>query len=351
MPESVPGAPAAAPAQSTPANGKAPNAVQKPQPAPAPKGPAAKAAPAPAPTEQPETPADDSWDEAKDRGELERYLKKLSKHDSKARVRVRGEEKGIESLDDFYSIINDAQRGRGAHKAIEEKNKEVAEARKVLELKQRAAEGDFEALQELAGPNAFERLEQVRQRSQEEQQLRAQMSDTERMLFDRLQQTEQLLQQREAMDKQQKAEKEKAAHHQRIEAAKGEAQQMAGTILEGLKLPPEKLAVIGPFMARKMREAAELGLQLGKDVPPEKILEDARGEMRAVLHESVQGLSPDQFADFIDELTPGMLQKVMKVYVGRLRGQKQQAQQPQQGNGQKQQAPNSIFGTPAYFRR
>jgi hypothetical protein len=297
------GVPAAAPAAAPTGAAASKLGTAKPNnplaPASAPKADA-KAAKAPTAL-NPEAPAaDDAGDDwsDKDAAELNRYLKKLSKKDPRARVRVKGEEKGLESVDDLFGIVNDAQRGRGANQVVAEAKKEAAEAKRVLELREAARSGDLEALRELAGDGAFKGLDALRRQQQEEQEFTSKMTDTERMLFERLQQYEQLEQQRGHQEAQTKAEREKAERTQQLEATRGEAQQTAQAVMKALNLPAEKLTVVGPFVAKAMRDAAELGLAIGKDVPPEAILAQAKEDMTAVFASATEGLTPAQRYDF-----------------------------------------------------
>lgn len=277
-------------------------------PGKAPAAPGAKAAPAKAPTPlNPEgkgtanAPADDgadAWGES-DAAELSKYLRKLSKHDPRARVRVKGEEKGLESLDDLFGVVTDAQRGRGATKVVEEAKKEADEGRRIKALAEKARAGDLDAIAELAGPQSLEALKARDAAASEEKRLLEQLSDVERMLYEE----NTTLRQRESQRAKAEAEAKKAAEAQEREASvakvRTEAQATASKVLEALKLPPEKLEVVGPYVVRAMRRAAELGLEVGADVPAEQVLAEAHEEMQGVLTHTLEGLQPAQLFDFL----------------------------------------------------
>lgn len=287
-------APAATPAAAAPAKG--------------PGGPAAKAAPvkaATAMTPPPAAPAkaeagegDDAWGD-NDAAELQKYLKKLSKHDPRARVRVRGEEKGLESLDDLFGVVTDAQRGRGASKVVEEAKKEAEEAKRIKSLAERAKAGDVEAIAELAGPQSLEVLKARDAEAAEERKLLEQLNDVERALYEE----NRTLRSREAQRAKAEAEAKKAQEAQENEAkvakVRTEAQATASKVLQALNLPPEKLEVVGPYVVRAMRRAAELGLEVGTDVPAEQVLAEAQEEMQGVLNQTLEGLQPAQMYDFL----------------------------------------------------
>lgn len=277
-------------------------------PGKAPAAPGAKAAKAPTPlnpegkgtTNAPADDGADAWGES-DAAELSKYLKKLSKHDPRARVRVRGEEKGLESLDDLFGVVTDAQRGRGATKVVEEAKKEAEEAKRIKALAEKAKAGDIDAISELAGPQSLEALKARDAQAAEEKKLLEQLSDVERMLYEE----NTTLRQREAQRAKAEAEAKKAAEAQEREAsvakARTEAQATATKVLEALKLPPEKLEVVGPYVVRAMRRAAELGLEVGTDVPAEQVLAEAQEEMQGVLSHTLEGLQPAQLFDFLGQ--------------------------------------------------
>lgn len=277
-------------------------------PGKAPAAPGAKAAKAPTPlnpegkgtTNAPADDGADAWGES-DAAELSKYLKKLSKHDPRARVRVRGEEKGLESLDDLFCVVTDAQRGRGATKVVEEAKKEAEEAKRIKALAEKAKAGDIDAISELAGPQSLEALKARDAQAAEEKKLLEQLSDVERMLYEE----NTTLRQREAQRAKAEAEAKKAAEAQEREAsvakARTEAQATATKVLEALKLPPEKLEVVGPYVVRAMRRAAELGLEVGTDVPAEQVLAEAQEEMQGVLSHTLEGLQPAQLFDFLGQ--------------------------------------------------
>lgn len=345
MPEPVaPAAPSAAPAAAKPAT----PAPKPPAPNGAPSAVAKAPKPAPVGDDSPAAPEADDWNDETDKPTLEKLLKKYSKKDPRARVKVRGEEKGVESLDDFLGVITDAQRGRGANKVVEEAKAQAAKAQKVIELRERAAAGDPEALQELAGPQIFQQLEAFRKQQAEEQNLMAQMSEPEKLLFSELQQARALIAQREQADAQAQQQREQHAHEQRIANVKAEAKEVARSIIAGLNLPPEKMDVVGPFAIRAMREATELGLELGKDVPPEAIMRRAQEEMTGVVNNVIGGLKPAQLADF---LGPDRLRELATEYMNRRRGAGGRPAPEGPLASKKQPEPSAEIGTPGYLLR
>ena len=50
-----------------------------------------------------------------------------------------------------------------------------------------------------------------------------------------------------------------------------------------------------------MRRAAELGLEVGTDVPADQVLAEAQEEMQGVLSHTLEGLQPAQLFDFLGE--------------------------------------------------
>lgn len=304
-----------------------------------------------------QTPQDD-WSEENDKS-LADLLARKSKRDPAFRLRHKGEEKSIESLEDLKIAILDAQRGRGASKLVEEAKKEreaVAQQKAQLDaIREAMASGnpdDVEAaMQALAGERAQDVARLISERAKQREEQLSELTPRERQLLERNQRLEQEMQRRmdeEAQFKQQQLERQQ---QQQLESIRSEAKAQTIDLLKSLNLPEEKLEVMGPHIVRAMREAAELGQQIGRDIPLEAIKAQANHYAVESTRGVFEGLTPAQQYGFLGEkavtgLVREFLQRKGKTNI------QQSAQQQQQAQNQeptKQEGPR--FGTPEYFKQ
>lgn len=320
MPPDVAAAPAASGATATSqtqgtATPKPLNGNGKGTPAPIKGAESATKAPAKA-----ETTDSSDWGDEQEKTFLD-LLKRKSKADPKFRTRVKGEERGIESPDDLASLFTDAQRGRAATKTVEETKAQaakLAEREKSVEAARAAFEsGDPDAiaraLESLGGGKAFHGVRAMMERQAEREKAIAELTPIERQL---LQERESLMAERDQWQNERKQHDEAAKQAEEAKTIAGvrrEATERATHILTTLKLPPEKLDVLGPHLITAMREAAEVGLELGRDVGPEQLLEYAQQRAAEVSTGFFTGLTPAQQYDALGEKTlAGLVREHLK---------------------------------------
>ena len=299
----------------------------------------------------------DDWSEENDKS-LADLLARKSKRDPAFRLRHKGEEKSIESLEDLKIAILDAQRGRGASKLVEEAKREreaVAQQKAQLDaIREALASGnpdDVEAaMQALAGERAQDVAKLISERARQREEQLSDLSPRERQLLERNQRLEQEMQRRmdeEAQFKQQQLERQQ---QQQLESIRAEAKAQTIDLLKSLNLPEEKLEVMGPHIVRAMREAAELGQQIGRDIPLEAIKAQANHYAVESTRGVFEGLTPSQQYSFLGEKAVTGLVREYLQRNGKSKVQQslQQTQQTQTQEQPKQTGPS--FGTPEYFK-
>lgn len=335
MPESVAVAAPAAPATPAPAAKEAPtNPFEAPKGAKAPP----KADAAPAQAEEPKPDPKAKWRD--------------SLKDSPWKVKHKGEEKALADFDP-EELTSLAQRGYGATKLAEEANKKAAEADKVLAVRRAIEEGDDEAaldaILSIGGKRGVALL----------QKLQAQQSERESALKDVPPEVRALVEQNEAMQRQlrefqqaqesaKRAEAEKA-QQALVEKTRSEAQDVALSVVKALKLPEGMVPAMVPHVARAMREALEVGLELGQDVPPERIAARAQELAQASVFGVLDSL-PE--AQLYEALGPDRVAKLAREHLTRHR----MAKQPQAAAAPAKRAPEpttNVFklGDPRYILR
>lgn len=249
----------------------------------------------------PEAQADD-WSEDHDK-QLAELLSRKSKKDPNFRLRHKGEEKALESLDDLKAAIMDAQRGRGANKLVEEAKKEresIAQQRQQIEAIQQAfASGDPElaeaALKLLAGDSAYDLAQSVAERRQKQQDEYAGLSDRERQLLERNKALESEFQRLQAEEAKQKEEAISRQKQERIKQLSAQARENTKAIVESLGYDESAMLAYGPHVVSVMREAIELGQELGRDIPFEQVKALAEQRAQASVIEPVRKMSPKAF--------------------------------------------------------
>lgn len=324
MPESV-AAPAAAPAPAAPANTT-----------PAPLD--AKGAP-PAAPEEPKPDPKAKW--------------KDSLKDSPWKVKHKGEERALADFDP-EELTSLAQRGYGATKLAEEANKKTAEAEKILAVRKAIEEGDddaaLDAILSIGGKRGVALL----------QKMQAQQAERESTLKDVPPEVRALIEQNESMQAQmrqwqqqqqqaQRAEQEKA-QQALVEKTRSEAQDVALGVVKALKLPEGMVPAMVPHVARAMREALEVGLELGQDVPPERIAARAQELAQASVFGVLDSL-PE--AQLYEALGAERVAKLAREHLTRHRMAKQPATPEAARPAPAKEKPLNVFnlGDPRYLMR
>ena len=251
-------APAAAPVPSSNAN---------PPTSPAKSGSAAP----PKGTEKGAPAAD--WTDA-DKESLFGLLKK-----SPFKFKANGEEKALDSEEALRGILNDASRGRGASKVVEEAKKEAAEAKRLREeaerdrgLVERARRGDFEARLALGLVPPNEKAELEAELATLPPEVRQLLSENEAM--------KQELAASRAAAEQQKAEAEKARAAALRDGALKTASGFVKQVFEasGLDMQADA-AEARPWMSavlQAMREFDAHGLDIAQDTTVQQLVARAR---------------------------------------------------------------------------
>lgn len=311
-------------------------------------------------TKAPEQHADsqtstDDWSD-EDTQHFTRLLSKKSKTDAAFRLRHKGEEKALESLDDLKAAILDAQRGRGANKIVEEAKKEreaVAQQKQQMEAIQQAfASGDPElaeaALQLLVGDRAHDLAQAVAERRKQKAEEYAGMSDRERALAERnkaLESEFQRLQTQEAQAKEEAIEKQKQAQIREVSA---QAKTKTQELVTALGLSEDAMAVYGPHVVSVLREARELGQELGTDISFDQVKEVAVQRARMASVETLQGLPPKTVYDMLGKKLVEGLQREYLTRHGRASKQQSMVEAKQQPEKQEETGPR--VGTREWLR-
>lgn len=314
----APATPAAAPAATTPANTNTETKA-------APKSPAPKS-PAPVKTEAP------AWSDQDD-AELFEKLKR-----SPYKAKIKGEERALDGKESLRDILNHAQRGIGASKMVEEKNRLEAQAKEhqaKLEKYERTLEaarrGDFAARQELG-------LIDPREVKAREAEWDAVPPEVKELYDDRTAQqkradaAEAKLQAIEA-EQQQKRE---AAEMQR---AKHVALNETHKALEVLGLDKSSASRMLPFVAGAIADLQQEGLELGVDMTTELIVDAVKARAGAFDERHFESLAPKKAvavmaarfakmpdAELLETLPPDFVTRVAKL---KARAMTQQRSQPQ----------------------
>ena len=262
MADASPVAPPVAPAAS-------PSSNPNPPASPAKSGSAA----APAPKGAADKGGTESWSDT-DREQLFGLLKK-----SPFRFKANGEEKALDNEESLRAVLNDASRGRGALKVVEEAKKEAAEAKRLREeaerdrtLVERARRGDFEARLALGLVAPDEKAELEAELAKMPPEVRQLLSENEAM--------KQELAASRAAAEQQKAEAEKARttalKQQALKTATGYVQKVFEASGLDLKAEAEEAR---PWMAavlQAMREFDAHGLDIAQGTTVEQLVSRAR---------------------------------------------------------------------------
>lgn len=295
----------------------------------------------------------DEWGEEQDK-QLASLLSKKSKKDPAFRLRHKGEEKALESLDDLKTAILDAQRGRGANKLVEEAKKEreaISQQKAQMDAVRQAFEsGDPElaeaALKFLAGDRAYDLAQSVAERRKQEVDEYEGMSPRERALMERnkaLESEFQRVQQLETQQKQEALERQKQA---KIKEVSAQAREKTVALLKELNLSEDAMAVYGPHVVSVMREARELGQEVGTEITFEQVKQAAIDRARMSTVETLQGLSPQTAYNLIGDK---LVRALVKEHLSR-HGRASNVQKPMQQAKEEEQAGGPQFGSRSYIR-
>lgn len=262
--------------------------------------------------------------------------------------------KGVErSLSDFdpeeaTSLI---QRGYGATKQVEEANKVRGEAEKILALKKALDEGDddsaLEALTAFSGKRGIELLQKLQSQQQHREESLKDVPPEVRQLLEQNETLQRQLQEHTRAQAEQKKAEQKKAHEAEVSKARAEAVSLVGDVLKALHLPPETAPHMERFAVQAMREALEVGLELGVDVPPEKVAARAH----ELAQSSVFGVLDSIPAEKLyDSLGAKRVAKLAQEHLQRHRLAKQQPAAPAAAPKRKPADGAPRIGDPRYLR-
>jgi len=289
---------AAAPAGGAPApGGDSPGAANTNTETTAPKGTAA------APAAQPQ-----SWGEKDDAELVERFKR------SPYRLKSKGVEQAIDSPEALKAFINDAQRGKGATKVVEEAKREAAEAKKEREeaakereLIKRARAGDWNARKELGLVDPRE----VRQREQEWEAVPPEV----RELYEERNREAKRADELEAKWKAKEAEELERREQAELSTARRLATDETHRVMQALGLTESNAERLMPFVAGAIRDLGNEGLELGVDMTQELIIERFKQLTGTFDEEMFAGLTPERafssIAKQLDSMDDATLQKTV----------------------------------------
>lgn len=278
------------------------------------------------------------------------------------KMKVKGEEIAISDEESFQKLINNAQRGVGANKLVEESKRAAEEARKEREavaqeraLFEKARRGDFEARKQLGLiPAAELEREQAEWNS---------VPDGVKEVLHYAQQLE-----KQNAEFKQRFEQEQAAQQQRqhqaaIESARRTAQDQTHQVLKALNLSNEAAVKYLPFVAGAIHDLSESGLELGVDMTPEAIIELVKERVGSfdeshfesmspktamkILEAKLKVMSDDEALDTFDAQT---LARLSRAWAKRIMGRRNAAQQQPQETGEISRDEEPLNGrTPKRF--
>jgi len=275
---------------------------------------------------------------------------KTALKDSPWKIRHKGVERSLSDFDpeEATSLI---QRGYGATKQVEEANKVRGEAEKILALKKALDEGDdesaLEALTAFSGKRGIELLQKLQSQQQHREESLKDVPPEVRQLLEQNETLQRQLQEHTRTQAEQKKAEQKKAHEAEVGKARAEAVNLVGDVLKALNLPPETAPYIERFAVQAMREALEVGLELGVDVPPAKVAARAH----ELAQSSVFGvLDSIPHGKLYDALGEKRVDQLSREFVRRHKQTKQQSATPAPAPEQKPANGVPRIGDPRYLR-
>ena len=307
-------------------NGNGATAHERPMPTQAPQSPQGEA----------KTTGPSQWGEAEEKAFFE--LAKRSPY----RAKIKGEERAIDSPESLRELLNHAQRGIGASKVVEQAKKEMESARQAREealahrqLLERASQGDFEARKAL-GLVTGEEL-QAKEREW------AEIPPEVRQLYEERNRYAQELEsmRAEAMERAEQAKRQE--EERQTTWARRTAINAAQEVAKLVGLDEGNAERIMPHVAGAVADLRALGLELGKDMTPELIVERVKervGDMNQSLFEAfpetkaMELLSPRlsklDDSSLMKALGPQLARRVAKMVAREIAGARAQPQPPQE---------------------
>lgn len=352
-------------ADSAPAGGAAPaapatnNAPASTNPTPASKGPPgavsglekSKAA-TPTKSEGTDAKPPSKWqDEAQRKAALE-VLK-----ESGLKLRVKGQDKLIDSEESLQEVLRHAQRGVGADKLLAEAKaereaaaKERAEFAKFNALRERANAGDFEARKELG----LVPREELAAREQEWQQV---PEEVRAVLEERNRFAEELAAMKAETARREQAETERREQAE-VAAAKRVALNTTHEVAEALGIDARNAERYLPHIAAAIADLAEHGLEIGVDMPPELIIQKVKQRIGEMNEEQFADMPPQKMTtvawahlgklsdeQLLGTLPQGMGERISRAIALKYRNQRATGTTPQNGTAARQEAPRRSSTT------
>lgn len=310
---------------------------------------AAPAAPAAAPAAQPNTTSTTSTTETKaapekvaapawgetDDADLFERLKR-----SPYKAKIKNEERALDSKESLREILNHAQRGIGASKVVEERNKVDAQAKEYqgkLEKYERALEGarrgDFASRQELG-------LIDPRELKTREAEWEAVPPEVRELYDDRsAQQTR--ADAAESKLRAIEAEQQERRDAVELQAAKRVALNETHKVLRALNLDDASAERMLPHVAGAIVALQEEGLELGVDMTTELITDTVRQRTGKLDEQHFESLSPKHAmavmssrfakmpdAELLEIMPPEFVTRVARLKARAMTQQRQQPAQP-----------------------
>jgi hypothetical protein len=302
--------------------------------APAPGGDSAPSNTNTETTAAPKAPAAPSWSDKDDAELVERFKR------SPYRLKHKGAEQAIDSPEALKAFINDAQRGKGASKVVEEAKREAAEAKREREeasrereLIKRARAGDWNARKELGLVDPRE----IKARQDEWEAVPPEV----RELYEERNREAKRADELEAKWKAKEAEEHQRREEAEISTAKRLATNETHRVMKSLGITEANAERLMPFVAGAIADLSELGLELGVDMTQELIVERFKQLKGGFDEEMFSSLEPSRAIaafskqlDSMDDATlskalpPKLAQRIAKMVA---RSVTQRRAQPQQG--------------------
>lgn len=264
-------------------------------------------------------------------------------------IKFKGEERSLADLepDAAWDLM---QKGHGASKLVEEAKATRTEAEKVLAVKKAIESGNddeaLEAILAIGGKRGVELLKKFEAKQQQRAELDKNLPPEVKALLEeneRLQGESKKWQAEQAKLKQ--AEQAKL-EEQEMTTTRVKVVEMAGGLLKALNLPAGKAEVMAPYVARALKEAADVGVDAFDPQYSGQVVARAQELAKAAVFDTFDGLTPDETYDAIGA---ERFRKLAKVHLAR-QGLKSQGAPvaPKQAKPEQSKAPK--LGEPGYLR-
>lgn len=221
------------------------------------------------------------------------------------KLKVKGAEQAIDSKEALKAFINDAQRGKGATKVVEDAKREAAEAKamreevaKERELLKRAKAGDWEARKELGLLDPRE----VKARQDEWESVPPEV----RELYEDRQRLAKEADELRAEKQQREQEAQAKREEVELQAARRTAVNETHKVLKALGVTEGNAERLMPHVAGAIADLHEIGLELGVDMSEELILERVKQRIGGFDEEHFSGLAPDKALAVIAKQIDGL---------------------------------------------